>query len=273
MRKALVVFFLLIHSFFTHAAGEFITIGAQEGGIGVNSVAISNAYSANNNQAAMAFLEGPAFGLFYLSNYTTLGINTFAASGAYPVKNGAVGLTMNYSGYSAYNEMKVGVSYAQQLAKYLAISAQLDLLSFRIQGLGSKIMPTFEIGIYAKPLEELTLGAHIYNPLKLTVDEEGTEYLPSLLRLGASYNVRKKALFSVEFVKNIRENYGFRAGIEYYIIDMLSLRVGFSTEPILGSFGIGIIVKENLRIDVASTYHQQLGFSPQIGISYGFKKK
>lgn len=273
MRRSLPVILFLLVSRISFAAGDFITVGAQEGGIGVNSVAISNAFSANNNQAAMAFLEGPAFGLFYLNNYTVLGINTFAATGAYPVKNGAVGMTMNYSGYSAYNEMKVGISYAQQLAKYLAISAQLDLLSFRIQGLGSKIMPTFEIGIYAKPTEELTLGAHIYNPLKLTIDEESNEYLPSILRLGASYNIRKKALISIEFAKNIRENYSFRGGVEYFVIDKLCFRVGFGTDPILGSFGLGIIPKEGLRIDIASTYHQRLGFSPQIGISYGFKKK
>lgn len=273
MRKAFIIVVLLCHSVYTFAAGDFITIGAQEGGIGVNSVAISNAYSANNNQAATAFLEAPAFGLYYLNNYTTLGINTFAASGAYPVKNGAVGLTMNYSGYNAYNETKVGISYAQQLAKFLSISAQLDLLSLRVQGLGSKTIPTFEIGIFAKPSEELTLGAHIYNPLKLKLDEESGELLSSLFRLGASYRIRKKALISVEFSKNIRENYSFRAGIEYFVIDKLCLRVGFSTEPILGSFGIGIVLKESLRIDIASTYHQQLGFSPQIGISYGFKKK
>ena len=44
------------------------------------------------------------------------------------------------------------------------------------------------------------------------------------------------------------------------------------TTPTLASFGFGIH-KNGMELDVAATYHQTLGFSPEISFQYTIKGK
>ncbi len=263
--------FLIVNLCFS--AGEFKTIGAQQAALGINGISIVNAYSANNNQAAMAFLENPTVGLYYTNQYLVSGLNNMAASASYPFKHGAFGVTINYGGYSAYNETKIGISYARKLADFISIGGQVDFLNTKIEGYGSKFITTFELSVYTKPIKELTIAAHIYNPLKITIDDFSGEKIATTLRIGAAYNIMEKANVSVEVKKDIREDFQFKVGIDYQVIDILSIRAGVTTDPIMGTFGFGLKIKENLRIDLASSYHQRLGFSPHIGISYELDKK
>jgi len=64
----------------------------------------------------------------------------------------------------------------------------------------------------------------------------------------------------------------FKAGIEYKAIKEFYLRAGISTNPALSSFGFGLNLK-NLKIDFSANYHQVLGISPQVGLSYVMEKK
>ena len=48
------------------------------------------------------------------------------------------------------------------------------------------------------------------------------------------------------------------------------LRGGVGTQPTTAAFGIGTSIK-SLNIDLATQYHQVLGFSPEISINYCFK--
>jgi len=58
-------------------------------------------------------------------------------------------------------------------------------------------------------------------------------------------------------------------GLEYKIINELSLRIGFSTNPAKNSFGVGYSLNK-MQIDLAINKHQVLGYSPQISVSSTF---
>jgi long-subunit fatty acid transport protein len=61
----------------------------------------------------------------------------------------------------------------------------------------------------------------------------------------------------------------FRAGIEFSVVKNFVLRTGIATNSTLISLGMGYKTK-GLSIDLAFSYHQYLGYSPFITLSYNF---
>jgi hypothetical protein len=88
-------------------------------------------------------------------------------------------------------------------------------------------------------------------------------------------------LVAVETEKDLRYKPLIRAGIEYAIIEQFIVRIGYSTLPStsgsqnfnissLYSFGMGLFLKK-FEIDISSSIHQTLGWSPQVSLQYKFK--
>ncbi|HSG68149.1 MAG TPA: hypothetical protein VK994_05535, partial [Bacteroidales bacterium] len=63
----------------------------------------------------------------------------------------------------------------------------------------------------------------------------------------------------------------FCAGAEYYFADRFFMRAGITTGPSKYSFGAGMKVNK-LVIDISSSIHEWLGYSPQLSFTYGFVK-
>lgn len=257
------------------ALGEVKIAGARQSGMGFSSIGLISVYSAYNNQAAGAFLEHPGVGLYYAPVFIGEGVSNISGVVAIPVKKaGTFGFSVNYFGYSQYNEKKFGISYAIKLAKYLSIGMQLDYLNAKISGYGSKNYATFELGFFSKPIDELAIALHVYNPLKLYVDKNTGEKIPSVLRLGITYEARKKFFISTQIDKDFtQKGVVFRAGVEYTLKDLISFRAGVASSPVTGSFGVGVSIRQGVTIDAAFSYMSTLGFQPHFGFIYELKKK
>jgi hypothetical protein len=59
-----------------------------------------------------------------------------------------------------------------------------------------------------------------------------------------------------------------KSGLEYRLAEPLHLRLGVASNPVSYSFGIGIELPGNIKIDIASNYHQLLGFTPAFTLMY-----
>jgi hypothetical protein len=98
---------------------------------------------------------------------------------------------------------------------------------------------------------------------------ESEEEIPTILKLGLGYNFSDKVLFSLETEKNIEYDVVYKAGIEYQIIENISLLAGVSTNPSQNAFGIGFNWK-GINADIAFMHHQTLGYKPNMSLSYAF---
>ena len=61
----------------------------------------------------------------------------------------------------------------------------------------------------------------------------------------------------------------FRSGVEYKLGRIAYARIGVSTNPARYTFGFGLEMKK-LTVDLSSSIHQQLGYSPQVSLQYAF---
>lgn len=245
--------------------------GAKGMAMGNTGVVFKDVYSIFGNQAGLAYVEDISVVAFGERRFGSVGINNLAAGVAYPIANGSFGLQFNYFGIDLYNEQKVGLSYARRLMEKLSIGVQFDYLNTKITDYGSKGVITFEIGALAELTKEISIGVHLFSPMRVEIIEN--ENLPTLLKLGASYQPSEKVALVIEAEKDIDFDLILKAGIEYYIHPSVVIRVGGSSNPTLVTFGAGFQLKSGVSIDVASSYHQSLGFSPGFSARYAFAKK
>ena len=236
------------------------------GNTGINFTDINSLFT---NQAGLSSLKNPSFIASAERRFALADLNNLAAGFALPTNSGTFGISVNYFGFDQYNETKVGIAYSRKLMEKLSIGVQFDVLNTRIPEYGSKNLYTFEVGIQSELSEQFTLGFHIFNPVRLEIVED--EYLPSVIQAGITYQPSKKVIVNAELEKDIDFPFTVKLGIEYEMVDNFYLRIGANTEPTNLSFGLGYQLKNKLRIDFASSYHQELGFTPAISLGYDLK--
>jgi hypothetical protein len=99
-----------------------------------------------------------------------------------------------------------------------------------------------------------------------------SEKLPSVYTAGFGYDASEIFFFSLEIIKEEDQDVNINAGLQYKFIPQLLIRIGISSSTSSASFGIGLYL-DNLRLDVAASYHPQLGISPGLLLLYNFKRK
>lgn len=272
MRFFSIILFIIIFHVPTKATQPIQSIGAKSLSLGGVSLLPADFWSVFNNQAGLISQNSLAAGFAY-DTYLGLDKNLSLKSGAIilPTSSGVFGLTLNYFGYSAFNEQKIGLAYGKSLSEIFSIGIQIDYLSLTIgNNYGSVGAFTFEIGILAKLSESLQIASHIYNPFMVKLGKINPESTPAILKLAVAYTIDEDLLLLSEYEQRIDEKGILKFGAEYHLIENFFVRGGLSTNPNLFSFGFGF--KTNgFNIDFGSSYHQILGFSPKAAVYYSFR--
>jgi hypothetical protein len=266
--KKVLVFPLFFSCYLLLANNNFYLLGGRSIGMAGASVTLSDFWSAENNQAALGFVNEVGGGLYYENRFGLKEMSIKAGAFAYPLKFGTFGLSVSSYGFKLYNENKAGISYGQKFSDKLSAGVQLNYVNTQLgENYGKRQSVTAAFGIMAKLSNELTLAAHLYNPTRNKISNYNNERSPTIMRLGIMYKFSEKILLAADVDKNISEKVMVKSGLEYHPINILYFRIGIATNPTQNNFGIGIQTKE-LRIDIATGYHTKLGFSPAVSIAY-----
>jgi len=243
--------------------------GARGAGMGNAALTFTDIHSIFANQAGLAFLKRASATTASERRFNLSDLSSFVAGLAIPTRSGTFGLGVHYFGFSAFNEQKIGLAYARKLLKTFSIGVQFDYLNTKIAEYGNKGVFTFELGLLMRISKNIRLATHLFNPARTKLNEG--ENLPTVFSFGGAYRPSEKVVLVVELEKEISFSARVKAGIEYQVQERVYLRTGISTEPTQASFGLGFKIKDGLKIDVASSYHQVLGYSPSAGLSFQFK--
>ncbi len=232
-----------------------------------------DAFAAYNNQAALGFLSSPVAAIHYQNEYFTEALNMGAATFAMPVPvAGVVAVDVCSFGYSQYRETRVGLALGKRMAERIALGAQLCYNHVAVSGYGGTGAITAELGVLAEPVDNLWLGAHVYNfTYSKFFSDSYTERLPVLFNLGAGYQLAPYASLFLATGVDSKQNVQVKGGAEFTVAQVLALRFGVSAKPVKIYAGFGYNYKQ-LCIDMAFSRHETLGYSPQISLSYNFTK-
>jgi long-subunit fatty acid transport protein len=241
---------------------------AGMGNIGTFSTQI---YAAQNNQAGLGFLEQTSFSIYNSRAFMVNGVNTFAGLAAIPASFGTVGLAINYYGYEAYNEQKIGISYARKLSPDFALGIQFDYLSTNIKEYGQASGVTVELGLLYFINKDFRLGVHFFNPVQSKIGDI-EEPVPAIAKIALAVDPSEKVTLAIENELTLRNRMNFKGGIEYRPDPKFKLRTGVTTEPFTLTFGLGLQLS-TWQFDLATGFHQYLGLTPHLSIIYSIKGK
>ncbi len=264
-------------SFQSTAGNDKNALGARAAALGTASVTFSDVYAVFANQAGLANLSGLSASLYAENRFLIKDINLFAAAFALPTKSGTFGLGATYFGNSLYNESQIRLAYGRKLSEKLALGVEFDFVSLSISEYGSKSALTFGLGLQYKISDEFKVGGHVYNPLRVTLADSPfpdaeDDKLPMIIKFGMAYSPSDKVTVLGETEKSLDQDPIFKVGIEYQLIDKLYLRAGVSNSPTNATFGMGVNLGA-LKIDFASSFHPDLGYTPSVSINFVGKKK
>jgi hypothetical protein len=269
--KKLIILFALNGWIGALTANDNYPFGGRAAGMGNAAVALYDFWAVSHNQAGIARIENSAAGVYVENRFMVKELSLGAGAFVMPTHSGVFGLSFTYFGYELYNESKIGLAYARTFGDRLSAGIQLNYNHISIaDDYGRLGTLTFEAGILYNLLPQLCIGMHVFNPNRSKLADYNNERIPSVLRMGFSYEFSEKVLFILETEKNILHPPVFRAGIEYHITEPIFIRGGIGTNPTSNSFGFGMDLGE-LTIDLATSYHHVLGYSPQMSFTYKFR--
>lgn len=246
--------------------------GARSSALATASVSSIDIWSSFNNQAGLAWLKTPSVGFHYENKFLVPEYALQAGALALPLKPGTGSVNYRYFGYSKYHEAKIGLAFARKLHRSIAVGVQLNYnQTFMAEGYGGYHALTVEVGLMYMPVDNLFIGAHVFNPNRSKSNANGEEYIPTVYRIGAGYNILNKATLLFETEKDLEQNPVFKGGLEINALKNLDFRVGFGSDYIEYTFGLGYKSKR-FALDLAFSHHYILGFTPHASFTFNIGK-
>lgn len=258
-----------------------IYAGNEDQPTGARKISLGNAYTGVRNDfwalfanpAGIVGLDQVSVGLHLDRSYLLPELNYGAVGLVYPfMDRHYAGLDFSGFGFGDYNESRVGLTYAVKVVERLSLAVKANYALTSIQNYGSGSAFFLDIGINTAITENLTLGFRAYNVNQAELDKELGEKIPSVFDVGLAYQVSGKVLVVLDAEKHVNYPVSIRGGVEYAFVEKFKARVGISTEPVTINAGLGLALNQ-LNIDFASSFHEQLGFSPHLSLNYRFGKR
>jgi hypothetical protein len=246
-------------------------VGAEAWGLAGSSVTSQNAYAVFNNPAALGYLQKFQAGIYSEQRFNESKLSTASMAIVAPSKYIHVGLGIHHFGYSLFNQQKVSVALSKQLFKQFSIGATFSYFGTTISEQPHTGNILGELGLLYQATQALTIGLFIFNPTQSYYSTNTIERIPTYARFGVSYSVSEKVKLLGEAEQILNQKMVLRGGVLYQIHEILSLSVGAANNPVYYSFGTGIKLKP-FKIDFAASYHEVLGVSPHLSVSFPVKK-
>ncbi|MDX2190343.1 MAG: hypothetical protein SFY32_10795 [Bacteroidota bacterium] len=251
------------------------TPGARFVGIGEASQAISDPWAIYYNPAGIASLEKTSVNAFYQNRYGFSGWNTTSFAYNQPLKilkDANVGVGAYRFGDELFSQTRASFAFAHKI-RGVSLGIQAEYFQTMIQDIGTKSNVLINFGGQVQITKDLFFGASVYNinQARLTNynDNNLDQRLPTIMRIGATYNPYKRLFLNAEAEKDVEKTPRYKIGVEYGIIDNLFLRTGFNVNPMVSTFGIGY-KSFGFNLDYALQWHLQLGFIHSVGLGYTF---
>jgi len=246
------------------------TLGPRLTAMGNNGVAVSDVWSVQGNSAGLAALKKPTVSINYIRHLFSDEISTQAIVAVLPFKNDFAGVSFQRYGFSEYSESKIGFAYTKKFGGKLAIGLNGNYHQLSISNYGSSTGFSIDIGTIYQLNEKFTFGAFVGNPSKQKFSSTDVLVeIPTTFSIGASYYASDKVLIATSVSKVLTQVFDVSLGIDYKMFDLLSLRSGLSVKPFKQYVGFGLNYRKFL-MDMATTYDANLGYAPQIALTYAF---
>ncbi len=274
MKTTLIQFIIIFLGCFVglHCTAQNTTeiAGARHGALSNTGMADSGVWQNLLNPAGI-LVEDSGFqaGAAYTNRFTLNELSSRDLVGSVRVGKGRLGFVVHSFGYEAFRQNQISAGYAMKLSDNLRAGIQLNYFNVAIaEGFGNYSALTGNIGFQYDFNERITVGLTVKNPNRSSLSTEVVQqYVQSIISGGVRFAVAENMKVLADISKDIEADPNFSTGLEYTPLEQWHIRGGISTQDRGLSFGFGYESKK-WSLDLASLYHQVLGFSPMVSFTY-----
>jgi hypothetical protein len=267
------VFTLCLILFLNSPISPQYSPGARQISLANSDAALANdVFSLFNNPAGLAQLNWREVGIYYSpAPFGLAELSNGYVAYHEPFNFGSIGIGGMTYGFDLYRESKVVLGYSYNYENILFAGLTINYHSYSIQNYGSTSAFYINAGGLVYILDELRWGFFVNNLNRASVADIDDQ-IPMVFATGLSFDIIQNFSLNFALEKDIRFNPSVQFGIEYDIIEYLSLRAGTSNDPSRFTAGIGINYSI-FSLDYAFFTHQDLGLTHQAGIILSFGKE
>jgi hypothetical protein len=263
--------FLNLFQIFAQPANN--PVNARYAGMAGTGAALPDTWSGFQNQAGLALIRDLSLSLHYENHFIIPENSIRALAVDIPVTKGTIGVCYSLFGTSLYFESRAALAYGKTFGKRFNAGIQLNYLMIgQPADYGNMHAVVPEGGFLVRPLDNLTIGFHLFNPARQHFPQSQDQIIPSVMQIGIGYRIIDQVLLCAEAEKETHEKQVWKAGCEYTMIRNLNLRLGVSSAEI-SRFAIGLgYTFRHYTLDFALSHHQWLGFTPYVTLTRTIKK-
>lgn len=239
---------------------------ARATALGHATTALLGDVGSHSNPAAVA--SAPRLvQLFAYEGYGLAALRRAGVTVTAPWASGAVSGGIGTFGSDAYRESygSLGAAYRFQpgTTRTVLIGARVRYYHTQITGYGQNGTLGLSLGSQVRLLPTLRFGVSAVNINAPQVTEASD--LPQVLAIGLAYDAAPGFSVLLDMMKDVDFPLAVRGGLAIEVLPVLTLRAGFTSEPVRFTAGTGISIGR-LTADIAAEQHQTLGWSPAVGL-------
>lgn len=240
--------------------------GARPRSLGDAYVALgSDPWAMFYNPAGLTLLSHPEASFYYSPQpFGLRELTSAAAVIAIPFSVGVIGAGGRMYGFALYKETVMNVSFATTFSG-IGMGVALSHYSVSIERYGSNSTLGVDVGLLVQVNPQIYAGMRIRNINGPKIGSS-TEKLPQSFSTGVSYMPLQSLAMTVEYQKDLSFDASSKFGIEYWIVDVLAVRIGITDVPSEYHGGVGIRYNA-FSLDYALSSHQDLGWTHEISFS------
>ena len=270
-----------------HAVFDDLELSPRARALGGSYASLSSdAYAIFYNPAGLVSLEGMDLRGTYYQPFNLGFARTNAVAFAMPLSKwgtfaaGYCDFRVEYEGTVLSVERTFTAGHAFTLMEDISSSLSfgyainfynLDYGPPSVSGvdLGSQWSMGLDVGFLARLRERTTAGVFAKNLNNPTVGEPDEEDLPQRVAGGIAYRPYDGVITTAEVGKELGKETQLHGGVEFRIVEPLSMRFGVQTKPNLFDVGVGLEWRQ-VQVDIAYTHHPVLDETLRYGLGLRF---
>jgi hypothetical protein len=255
---------------FSYAQSSSTLMGARAGGLAYASSCLTDEWAIFNNVSGLVKVDKTSSAFTYDTQPGFKPFDRMAAAFAVPLKFGTAGAGVFRFGDQLYNEHIIALGFANTFG-LASLGLKVNYIQYKAEGFGSKGVISLSFGGITTLTEKISIGAYIINLNQPNISLEN-EKLPTLLILGAGFQLTPETFVTTELEKDLNYPVKWKTGVEYLLYKKFTIRTGFTLNPAVAFFGLGFKTRK-FKLDYAYQHDFSIGSRHQATVGYIFNKQ